>query len=235
MFNVPASVLVLIAIMVVIHLVRQLLPVPIDNWFVNAMAFNPARYGQSSLKFHIPGGDVAAFTSFITHMFIHGDATHLMFNSAWFLACGGAIALRIGTVRFILFTAVTGIAGAIAFLLINFGQPIPVVGASGAISGMMAGLLRFLFSAIDQGDVAALRYAPRTIRLTPLKSALKDRRIQAVIAIWLGLNALAAFGLGGAQDAGAIAWEAHLGGFMAGLFLFGYFDLPRKKTIRLVH
>ncbi len=234
MFNVPSSVVALIAIMVVVHLFRQILPETTDIWFVNMMAFNPARYAYP-LQYDIPGGEIAAYTSWITHMFVHGDAMHLMFNAAWFLAFGGAIALRVGTMRFLLFTAVTGIAGAVAFLINNIGLPIPVVGASGAISGLMAGLLRFLFSAVDQGDVAALRYAPKSIRLTPLRTALQDQRILIVIAIWIGLNALAAIGLGGAQDAGAIAWEAHMGGFIAGFILFGFFDLPRQNNIHILH
>lgn len=228
-FNVPTSVILLIAVMVVIHAVRQFLPVATDNWFVALMAFIPARYASPEPFIYIPGGDIAAYTSFITHMFVHGDAMHLMFNAAWFLACGGAIALRIGTLRFIGFTFATGIAGALVFLVLNYGQPIPVVGASGAISGLMAGLLRFLFSAVDQGDVAALRYAPRSVRLTPLNAALHDRRILAVTAIWIGFNALAAFGFGSAQDAGAIAWEAHVGGFLSGLLLFGVFDHVKKN------
>ncbi len=234
-FNVPASVVIVIAVMVAIHVARQFLPETTDAWFLWSMAFVPSRYTYSPIQFDIPGGDIAAFSSFITHMLVHGDITHLLFNAAWFLACGGAIALRIGTLRFLAFTAFTGFAGALAFLILNFGQPIPMVGASGAISGMMAGLLRFLFSAIDQGDVAALRYAPRSIRLTPLTEALTDRRILAVTAIWVFINALTAFGFGGAQDAGAIAWEAHLGGFLAGLFFFGVFDLPRRQSPQLFH
>ncbi len=53
----------------------------------------------------LPGGDVAAVTSFLTHAFVHGDWVHLGLNAAWLVAFGGAVANRIGTVRFLLFFA----------------------------------------------------------------------------------------------------------------------------------
>ncbi|MCH9809346.1 MAG: rhomboid family intramembrane serine protease [Alphaproteobacteria bacterium] len=230
-FNVPGSVVALIGIFIVIHLVRQVLPLADDNWFVVAMAFVPARYAGYASE--IAGGQIAAVTSFLTHMLVHGNLTHLMFNSAWFLAFGGAIALRIGSPRFLAFTAFTGLAGALTFLAFHFGDPIPVIGASGAVSGMMGGVMRFLFSAMDQGNFAALREAPKTVPLMSLSEALRDRRVLAITAIWLALNAITALGIPGISEGDSVAWEAHLGGYMAGFFCFGYFDqTPRKSRFQ---
>ncbi len=230
-FNVPGSVVALIAIFIAVHVVRQFLPVAEDNWLVVAMAFVPARYAGYADQ--IAGGQIAALTSFLTHMLVHGNLTHLMFNSAWFLAFGGAIALRIGSTRFLAFTAFTGIAGALIFLAFNFGDAVPVVGASGAVSGMMGAVMRFLFSAMDRGNFAALREAPRTIPLMSLSESLSDRRVLAITAIWLALNAITALGIPGISEGDSVAWEAHLGGYMAGFFCFGFFDqTPRKSKFQ---
>ncbi len=225
-FNVPSTVVVIIAAFVAIHVVRQFLSIPMDNELLLATAFIPARY--TGLANEFPGGEVAMVSSFVTHMMIHGDVTHLMFNSAWFLAFGGAIALRIGGWRFLAFTIFTGVVGAATFLAFNYGALVPMVGASGAVSGMMAAVLRFMFPAIDRGDFAALREAPRSVPLLNLWETLTDKRIIAITAVWLLINLLSVLGLFGPTGEGGIAWEAHVGGFAAGLLAFGLFD-PRPK------
>jgi membrane associated rhomboid family serine protease len=234
-FNVPGSVIALITIFIAVHVLRQLLPVQQDDWFTVAMAFVPARYDGYADQ--LPGGEIASVTSFLTHMLVHGDLTHLMFNSAWFLAFGGAIALRVGTVRFLAFTAFTGIVGALTFLAFHFGEAVPVVGASGAVSGMMGAVMRFLFSALDMGNLQALRERPRSVPLMSLQESLSDRRVLAVTAIWLLLNAITAFGIPGISSGGEVAWEAHLGGYLAGLLCFGFFDHPPQSRFepRIVH
>ncbi|MEM1372099.1 MAG: rhomboid family intramembrane serine protease [Pseudomonadota bacterium] len=234
-FNVPAAVVWLIGIFVVVHIGRQLLTVAQDNDLLLMLAFIPARYSLESGAY--PGGAVAMVTSFLTHMLVHGDAIHLMFNAAWCLAFGGAVALRVGGWRFIAFTAVTGVAGAAVFLVMNTGQIVPMVGASGGVSGLMAAVLRFMFPAIDQGRFADLREAPKTVPLLSLRETVTDRRILAITVIWLLINLLSVFGLLGPTGSGGIAWEAHVGGFVAGLFLFGLFDTWRRPPPKpyLVH
>ena len=235
-FNVPGSVVALIGIFVAVHAVRQFLPLQEDDWFTIAMAFVPARY--AGFADQIPGGEIAVWTSWITHMLVHGDATHLLFNSAWFLAFGGAIAMRVGTVRFLAFAAFTGIIGAATFMGFHWGEGVPVVGASGAVSGMMGAVMRFLFSAMDMGNISALRERPRSVPLMRLIPALSDKRVLAVTAIYLLLNAITAFGIPGLAAEGGIAWEAHLGGYLAGLLCFGFFDPPPPKPRfepRIVH
>ncbi len=235
-FNVPGSVTALIGVCIAIHIVREFLPQDLSDWTTIAMAFVPARYAGHASE--IAGGDIATVTSFVTHMLVHGDVTHLMFNSMWFLAFGGAIAFRIGSPRFIAFTIFTGVAGALAFLAAHFGEPIPVVGASGAVSGMMGGVMRFIFVAMDRHDMPALREAPRRIPLMSLRDTLSDKRILAVTAIWLLFNLMSAFGFPGGTGGAGIAWEAHVGGFAAGLLCFGFFDHGKpvgKPHLRVVH
>lgn len=221
-FNVPPAVIAVLAILVGVHLLRQVLPPDLDEQMVLSLAFIPARY--SGYASELPGGELAAWSSFLTHMAVHGDATHLMFNGAWLLAFGGAIALRAGGLRFLAFGAMTGVAGALAFLAVNPGLLAPVVGASGAIAGMMGGTMRFLFRGLDMGGVRMLREQPRAIPLMSLRETFQDRRVQLSTAVWLLLNALAVVGIGTGEERGGIAWEAHIGGFLAGILGFGWFD-----------
>lgn len=225
MFNVPPVVLATLAILVSIHAARSLLSEELDNWFVLAMAFIPARYDGYAEA--LPGGQVASATSFFSHALVHGHMAHLMLNSAWLLAFGGAVAHRIGALRFLAFALLCAAAGATTFLALNWGLLAPMVGASGAVAGLMAGTFRFLFPALDRGGLHLLRTNPRSVRLMGLAEVWIDRRMVAVTLVWVGINALAAVGLGAPGAGGAIAWEAHIGGYFAGLLTFGLFELRK--------
>lgn len=230
-FNAPAAVLAVLVLMAVIHAGRTLLLSPeSDAWLVYALAFIPARY--AGLASELPGGELASFTSPVTHMLVHGDIMHLAFNSAWLLAFGSAICQRTGSGRFIAFALFTGIVGAFTFLAFNPEIDAPVVGASGAVAGLMGGTMRFLFSAMDMGGVRLLRDAPRMVPLMPLTRALRDRRVLIVSAIFVLVNLLAWVGLGGDMAPGGIAWEAHVGGYFAGLLAFGHFDAPATTALQ---
>jgi len=226
-FNAPASVTAALAALAGIHAARQLLPRDIDAWLVLTLAFIPARYdGHAGL---LPGGLVAAASSFVTYALLHASLAHLLLNGAWLLAFGGAVAARIGGWRFFAFSLVCAAAGAMAFLAVNPGLLAPMIGASGLVAGLMGGTFRFLFGALDQGGLHKLRTNPRSARLAPLAEALRDRRILAVTALWLGVNGLSALGVGLMGEGAAIAWEAHIGGYAAGFLLFGLFE-PRRET-----
>lgn len=222
-FNVPWPVLLMAAVFIGVHLILQWMPPAESEHWLIALAFIPARY--SGLAGEIPGGHLATLTSFVTHMLVHGDATHLAINTAWFLAFGSVIARRIGAIRFFAFLAGGAIAGALAFLAVNPGAAVPVVGASGAIAALMGGVMRFLFNAIDRGEGYLLREAPDRIASMSIGEALGDRRIVIASAVFVAINLLAMIGFGLMGSAGAIAWEAHLGGYAFGLLAFGLFDL----------
>jgi membrane associated rhomboid family serine protease len=191
-----------------------------------ALAFVPARYLEGGADFY-PGGEIARVTSFVTYAFLHGNLTHLAINCVWMLPFGSAVASRVGPARFALFFAACAAAAAATHLLFHFGSEAPVVGASGAISGLMAAAMRFLFSPDRRSggfDLSATRAAT-------LRELARDPRMIFFLVIWIGLNVL--FGLGivsfpGAD--GAIAWEAHVGGFLYGLLFFGLFDRPIPQS-----
>ena len=227
MFNVPGSVLAVLALMAAVHLLRLGLSEDWDTWVTLAMAFIPARY--SGFASQLPGGEVAPVTSFLTHTLVHGDWVHLGLNAAWLVAFGGAVANRVGTVRFLLLFAFCAIVGAATFLVFNPGLMAPMVGASGAISGLMGATMRFLFPAIDEHAFAALRENPRSIPLMSLRAALRDQRVVMVTLMFIGANVLAVLGIGSLGFSG-IAWEAHIGGYFAGFLFFGFFDAPQTDN-----
>lgn len=221
-FNIPPSVVVAIAVLAAVHVGLQLLPAQDANWTTLALAFIPARYGGMAEE--LPGGAEAAVTSFATYQLVHADITHLLVNAAWLLAFGGAVARRIGAMRFFVFATLCGAAGALLFLLLRWGELVPVVGASGAVSGLMAAALRFFFGAADRGDLGQLQSAPDTVPLIGLAETLTNRRILTVVGVWIVINFVMAMAVPESVSAGGIAWEVHLGGFIVGLLTFGAFD-----------
>ena len=223
-FNVPASVLAVLALLVAVHVLLAALPDDWSTWLLLALAFIPVRY--SGFAAALPGGEVAAVTSFLTYAVVHASLVHLGFNSAWLVAFGGAVAKRVGAARFLVFSAFCAVAAAATFLAFNRGLMVPMVGASGAISGMMGATMRFLFSAFDAEGLRVLRENPEGVPLMPLARALTDRRVLVVTGAFILANVLAVLGLGGVS-VGGIAWEAHMGGYFAGLLTFGIFDRRR--------
>jgi membrane associated rhomboid family serine protease len=209
-----------------VQIIRGLLPDELDLTLLLALAFIPARYSGAALE--LPGGYVTAVTSFVTYMIVHAGWVHLLVNLAWMLAFGSAVARRLGDVKFLAFSVLCGIAGALTHLLFHYGDMAPVVGASAAISGQMAGALRFIFRAQRQPGERTPDFigAP----LMSLRDTLSDKRIIAFLIFWVVLNAY--FGLSSVKivgEQGGIAWEAHIGGFLCGLFAFGAFDRGRRQ------
>lgn len=223
-FNVPKSVLLAIALMVGVQVARDLLPDEVDVTFLLALAFIPARYAGAAPE--LPGGYLTAVTSFVTYMVVHAGWVHLLVNAMWMLAFGTAVARRIGGKMFYVFSIMCGVAGALLHLVFHWGDMAPVVGASAAISGQMAGALRFIFGAkrMPWERTPDFVNAP----LATLGETFKDRRIVAFLILWVALNVY--FGLSAVMVRGAegnIAWEAHIGGFLCGLLIFGLFDKKR--------
>jgi membrane associated rhomboid family serine protease len=227
-FNVPGAVLATLAVLIAVHVALSMLAPDDYTWWVVALAFIPARY--SGLADQIPGGSVAEVTSFVTHMAVHADLTHLAFNSLWLLAFGSVLAARMGGLRFIAFSLAGGISGALLFLIFNPGLAAPVIGASGAVSAMMGGVMRFIFNAMDRGEGYLLRHQPSAIPAVSIAQALRDRRIVLSSIVFIAINLLAVVGFGKFGETGAIAWEAHIGGYLFGLFAFGLFDRPNLRA-----
>lgn len=233
LLNAPAVIVILIGIFVLIHVLREsVLPEADRIYFDLLFAFIPARYDSSLvLDGTLPGGFGAQIWTFVSYAFIHGSWTHLIVNSIWLLPFGSAVARRFGTLRFLAFFAVTAASGALAHLLAHGGQESIVIGASAAISGTMAGAMRFAFQ--RGGPLGFWRGQDEVayqVPALPLTGVLREPRVMIFLVVWFGINLLfGAAGLAIAGEDAPVAWEAHIGGFVAGLVLFSLFDPPRRQ------
>lgn len=228
MLNVPPVVAATLLVMVIVHAVRvMLLSQRADVQFLELFAFIPARYDATPLsQGAYPGGTPAEIWTFVTYSLIHGDFTHLGLNAVWLLAFGTPVARRFGPWRFLAFFALTAAAGALAHLATHAGGTALVIGASASISGYMAAAIRFVFQG---GGPLEMWRTPDDqayrVPAAPLSAILRDPRILAFLAVWFGLNLLLGLGTLAITDGEApIAWQAHIGGFLAGLLLFAAFD-----------
>jgi len=226
-FNVPTVVTATIAVLVLIHALRVWVLTPEqDIQLLLLFSFIPARYDATVLaQGAVPGGLAAEIWTFVTYALIHGDWTHLGLNGVWLLAFGTPVARRFGAMRYLAFFAVTSAAGAAAHLATHSNAFVPMVGASASISGFMAAAMRFAFQ--RSGPLGLLGRDEDAYRVPalPLSAVLRDPRVLAFLGVWFALNLL--FGIGSLSlDGGeqAIAWQAHIGGFLAGLLAFAVFD-----------
>ncbi|MCP4382355.1 MAG: rhomboid family intramembrane serine protease [Hyphomicrobiales bacterium] len=228
--NLPGVVVALLAAFVGVHVVREYLlgqAAQIEVLFL--FSFIPVRVLDPEYFGPHVAATGAVIWSFVTYAFLHADWSHLIFNGLWLAAFGSAVAFRFGAVRFLAFSAAGAIGGVLLYLAVYPSSPVPLVGASAAVSAHMAGAARFAFSGRSpfigfQGAPAA----PYRYPAPPLAVAMRDRRVLTFLGIWFGFNLL--FGLfgGGSLTSGAIAWEAHIGGFAAGLLLFSALDPVRS-------
>jgi membrane associated rhomboid family serine protease len=213
-FNVPAVVLGLIAFLAALHGLRVALPPAAGADMVVTYAFIPAR-----LLFAGPLWDKVV--PFVSYLGLHGDWAHLGINCLWLLAFGPIVARRFGAALFLLFFLICGVAGACIFLAVDWGGTDPVVGASAAISGLMGAGIRML--------PARFAWAyPGEAPLMPLSS----RQVLGFSAVWVVMNlAVGTLGLGLVPQGQQIAWQAHVGGYFAGLLLAGLFDRLRPRAL----
>ncbi|WP_442583509.1 rhomboid family intramembrane serine protease [Mesorhizobium sp. ASY16-5R] len=217
-FNIPGIVLLLVALCAAVHIIRvYLLTIDQDTALLLRTAFIPVRY---SGIFEI---DIYVFTAPFTYTFLHGGWLHLGINMIWLAVFGSPLANRIGVARFVLFWAVTGVAAAALHWAIHPLAQGPLIGASGAISGMMGAAARFAFRIERRGGRAAFG-GPAL----PVALVLRSRTVVTFLAFWMIINLATGFyGFGPGADA-AIAWEAHIGGFVAGFLGIPYF-LGRRR------
>jgi membrane associated rhomboid family serine protease len=210
-FRAPPIVPAFIAIFALVH---------VGSLFISDLQYDELISNFALIPSHISDptvGILAKTTSLVTYAFLHGDFTHLIFNSVWFLIFATVVARRIGTARFLLLSLIATLGAALAHLACHWGSTMPVVGASGAISGLMGAAFRFIF------------INPRESVWPPTLLPLFSRPVLIASAVWVVLNVI--FGVTGYSLDGfgrAIAWEAHLGGFFTGLLVLPLFDRRRS-------
>jgi membrane associated rhomboid family serine protease len=219
-FRAPPVVMWLLALLVALHVARIIQPPVRSMFLVFEYGLIPARYSRAFLDTH-PAGWWERALPFVTHMGLHDSFTHLAINSLFLLAFGPIVARRFGAPLFLLFFLVCGVAGAGLYVGMNWNAAEPMIGASGAISGLMAAAMRMLPTQLPWA-------MPGETPLAPVWS----RQVLTFALIWAAVNFIGGvmgFGIGG--EPGTIAWQAHLGGFLAGLLLADVFDWLRPRPL----
>lgn len=216
-FNVPAPVLISLALIVGIHvLMAFVLPLGVGAWLSVEFGFSPIRY-------LIPLSDqsFAWLWSPVTYSLLHGGWEHLVFNSLWLAAFGTPVARRIGGRRYLIFWIASAVAAAALHLFVNWGASSLLVGASGVIAAFMGAACRFAFSTRRLSMPVSGKPRP----LLSVAQALQEKTVRVFVLIWFIGNFAIALGLP-LMGAGAanIAWDAHIGGFLFGFFCFPLFD-----------
>lgn len=222
----PASVLVLIGLIVIIQALMATGGPSTTTSFLVEMALFPARFFAEGLG-GLPGGLGQGIATLFTYSLLHGSWAHCLINVAFLLAFGAPVAKRLGARRFIyLYVLCVMLAGYGQVWITSFdGYLIPIIGASGGVAGMVGAAARFAFS---QGVWGV---SNEHQRLLSLRQVVTHRTVMMFILVWLGMNLI--FGLlgplGMATPDGSpanIAWVAHVVGFFSGLLLIGLFDKP---------
>jgi membrane associated rhomboid family serine protease len=198
MFNAPWTVVLLVGVLVACFLGQGLLT---DAQFY-AWTLRPAEV--------MAGRPLGLVTS----MFLHGGWAHVLMNAAFCLAFGAPVARFLGTGArgasvSLLFYMVCGVLAGLGYVALHPGGQTPLVGASGAVAGLMGAAARLIDG--------------RRIYGYEVLGPIRSRTVGSLALSWVAVNVLVAlFGFPGAEG-GKIAWEPHLAGFAAGLFLIGPF------------
>ena len=148
------------------------------------------------------------FENLLTSMFLHGGWAHLIFNMLFLYIFGDNVEDRLGHARYAAFYLLCGMAAGAAQALVNPGSRIAMVGASGAIAGVLGAYLLFFPRS-------------RIVTLVPIFFFLQIVEIPAVLFLfgWFILQILSGMATIGAADTAGVAFFAHVGGFIAGMVL----------------
>jgi len=180
--------------------------------FVVAFALVPARF------FHIgtalPGPIPAGMTLF-SSMFLHGGLFHLAGNMLYLWIFGNNVEDAMGRARFIAFYLLCGMVAAMSHAMTNIHSLLPMIGASGAVSGVLGAYL-LLYPQARVLTLFTLGFFVRMIEVPAM----------VVLGFWFVFQFLSALVTEG--SGGGVAWYAHIGGFLAGMVLIGLF---KKKTV----
>lgn len=215
LFTPPRVVVWLLVSFVAVLAAMIVMPGPQLEAFVDTYAFVPAKFTNAPWSLDmLPRQAALLIAPLITYSFLHGGLLHLVMNGIGFLLVATIAARRMGSLSFLAFCVVTGVFAALTHWAFHHDSTVPMVGASGMLSGLVGATARFV--RLDLRGVWG-----RAGGLMPLN----DRRLIVFTLIWLALNyVFGASGFGTVGEGQSIAWEAHMGGYFAGVLLFPLFD-----------
>jgi membrane associated rhomboid family serine protease len=211
----PVVTIALIALCTIVFLWEITLPPDRAEAAVYLLGFIPAvLFGRAQLPEHW----VPPAASIFTAMFMHGGWMHLIGNMLYLWIFGDNVEDRVGRVRFVLFYLICGAIAALAQALPDIGSRIPMIGASGAVSGVL-------------GAYIVLYPRAKVLVVVPLIVVFQTFRVPAwaVLGFWFIGQLLSS--LMAAQGQGGVAFGAHVGGFLAGVVLIRLF-VRERRTLR---
>lgn len=233
-FLLPGAVSALAGLLVAIHLGSTfVLDVHglgnLRIWF----GFIPFRFTAPEL---LPGGMLPLLWSGFSHALLHIDFTHLLVNAAWLLVFGTPVARRYGGVPFLLVFFLGALAGALLLTAVQLAlvnQFSVLIGASGGVAALTGAAMRFIFQPVVVGQNPET--GERVIlgrRTAGWAELFSNPRSRAFILVWVGFNLLIPLAplVTGVEI--PIAWEAHIGGFVAGLLMPPLFDKRQRRDQR---
>ena len=199
LLNIPPLTLAALAAMLGVHIIFALLPPDLASPLFYSLAFVPERLLTDPLA-------PTTLLSLVSHMFLHGSWLHMGMNGMMLLAFGAASERIYGPRRTAILFVLSGLAGAAAHMAIDPMSKNPMIGASGALSGLFAAVILNLMAT---GQMPAGRFGS-----------------WGIAALWIGISVVTAL-LGNIAGIGIVAWAAHAGGFLAGIFI------PRTRLFKI--
>ncbi len=157
---------------------------------------------------------ISPVLALITSMFLHGGLFHLFGNMLYLWIFGNNIEDFLGPVRFVIFYLLSGLGASLTHIIFNPNSKVPMIGASGAIAGVLGAYL-ILY---PQARVLTLVFLFFFIRIIPIPAAF-------ILGIWFFAQVLN-IGLGG-----GVAWFAHIGGFLIGIGLIKIYTRQRRPRV----
>ncbi|HJW84522.1 MAG TPA: rhomboid family intramembrane serine protease [Anaerolineae bacterium] len=205
--RVPLATVALIAVNVLVFLYQQTLPEDEFQALVFRLGVMPAA---------VTGDFNRSAYTFVTSMFLHGDWLHVGSNMLYLWIFGNNVEDRLGLIRFVLFYFITGFAAAGAQIATAPRADIPMIGASGAIAGVLGAYL-VLFPNARVQTLVFFFYFIRVIEVSAVW----------LLGWWFLLQVLSGFGSLAVPGMGGVAFFAHIGGFVAGYGLIRLFAASR--------
>jgi len=189
-----------------------------------------ASFGFVPVLFAIDHGLMTRLSA-ITYSFLHGSWTHLGLNMTWFIIFGSPLASRLGSFFFLLFWIFMAFIAALTHFVFYTDSTVALVGASGAISGLMGAAARYDFQHVPEKYPSNRSGFSGSV--LPMRVALQSRTVLVFVGGWFFLNLLTGIMSypAGEEEGNAIAWEAHIGGLLAGFLTIGFFD--RRSSLPL--
>jgi membrane associated rhomboid family serine protease len=219
--NPPIGTWILIAANTAVFLFELMLPEPTLEAFLYYFGIVPARYSHPEWA-ALMGFPLDDYWPFITSMFLHGGWLHIIGNMWTLWIFGDNVEDRMGTMRFVVFYLLCGLAAGVVHFLTNANSTLPTVGASGAIAGVLgAYFLLFPYS--------------RIIVLLPVFFIPLFFELPAItyLGIWILSQVFSGtLSFGQPEDVGGIAFWAHVGGFIVGMMLLGLFIKRGRHSVR---